>query len=291
MIHSAFRRRLIVAGAVVPFASFALGSRNAHASEPSFADIERAAGGRLGVCATDTATGAQIQYRGAERFPFCSTFKLMLSAAVLARSLTVPGLMQRRIHYTRREMVAYSPISSTHLANGMTVEALCAAAIQYSDNSAANQLLKLLGGPAAVTAYARSIGDTEFRLDRHETELNTAIPGDLRDTTTPVAMARSVQSLVVDQALPAAQREQLQTWLRGNTTGAKRIRAGVPANWQVGDKTGTGDQGTANDIGVLWPPARKPLVLAVYYTQQVADANANDTIIAAATRIAMKALA
>jgi beta-lactamase class A len=145
--------------------------------------------------------------------------------------------------------------------------------------------LKRLGGPAAVTAFARGIGDDSFRLDRWETELNTALPGDPRDTTTPDAMARSLQRLALGEALPALQRAQLQDWLRSATTGAERIRAGVPADWRVGDKTGTGAHGTANDIAVIWPPHRAPLVLAVYTTQPSQDAKPRNEVLAAAARI------
>jgi beta-lactamase class A len=162
-------------------------------------------------------------------------------------------------------------ITSKHLADGMTVAELCEATLQYSDNPAANLLMKQIGGPAAVTAYARSIGDTEFRLERWETELNSAIPGDARDTTTPSAMARSLHKLVLGDALPAAQRKQLKDWMLGNTTGATRIRAGVPAAWPVADKTGAGDYGTVNDIAVIWPPGKAPIVLAVYLTQPGKD--------------------
>ncbi|MBR8089043.1 PEN-B family class A beta-lactamase [Burkholderia cenocepacia] len=251
----------------------------------TLADLERDAGGRLGVCAIDTASGRVIEHRAGERFPFCSTFKAMLSAAVLARSVERPGLLQQRVTYTRADLVNYSPVSEKHVGAGMTVAALCEAAIQYSDNSAANLLMKLIGGPSAVTAYARSIGDDAFRLDRWETELNTALPGDPRDTTTPAAMAASLRVLTLGDALPAAQRAQLVAWLRGNKVGDKRIRAGVPAGWAVGDKTGTGDYGTTNDAGVIWPTSRAPIVLAVYYTQTRADARAKDDVIASVARI------
>lgn len=214
----------------------------------------------------------------------------MLGAAVLAQSVAHPGLLQQRVTYGRSDLVSYSPVTERHVDTGMTVAELCAATIQYSDNTAANELMKLIGGPAAVTAYARSIGDDTFRLDRWETELNTALPGDLRDTTTPAAMAASLRVLVLGDALPAAQRAQLIEWLRGNKVGDKRIRAGVPAGWRVGDKTGTGDYGTTNDAGVLWPPSRAPIVLAVYYTQTRADAKAKDDVIATATRIAIATL-
>ncbi|MBN3567166.1 PEN-B family class A beta-lactamase [Burkholderia cenocepacia] len=255
------------------------------AAATTLADLERDAGGRLGVCAIDTASGRVIEHRAGERFPFCSTFKAMLSAAVLARSVERPGLLQQRVTYTKADLVTYSPVSEKHVGAGMTVAALCEAAIQYSDNSAANLLMKLIGGPSAVTAYARSIGDDTFRLDRWETELNTALPGDPRDTTTPAAMAASLRVLTLGDALPAAQRAQLVAWLRGNKVGDKRIRAGVPAGWVVGDKTGTGDYGTTNDAGVIWPTSRAPIVLAVYYTQTRADARAKDDVIASVARI------
>jgi beta-lactamase class A len=232
------------------------------------AQLEAASGGRLGVAAFNTADGRELMHRGDERFPFCSTFKMMLSAAVLAKE---PALLKKRIQYTKDDLVPHAPVTSRHVADGMTVAELCEATLQYSDNPAANLLMKQIGGPAAVTAYARSIGDTEFRLERWETELNSAIPGDHRDTTTPVAMARSLQKLVLGDALPPAQRKQLKDWLLGNTTGATRIRAGVPAGWPVADKTGAGDYGTVNDIAVIWPHGKAPIVLAVYLTQPGKD--------------------
>ncbi len=167
----------------------------------------------------------------------------------------------------------------------MTVAGLCGAALQYSDNTAANLLLQLVGGPAAVTSFARSIGDCEFRLDRRETDLNSAVPGDVRDTSTPQAMGHTLANLTLRGALGGPERAHLTAWLKGNTTGATRIRAGIPTNWQVGDKTGSGDYGTANDVAVLWPPRRSPFVLAIYTTQTTKNAAARSDIVAAATRI------
>ncbi|QQK05276.1 MULTISPECIES: PEN family class A beta-lactamase, Bcc-type [Burkholderia] len=294
MTYSSQRRTLLLAAAAAPLvltvaacASSPPAAAQDMSSATSFAALEHAAGGRLGVCAIDTASGRRAQHRAGERFPFCSTFKAMLSAAVLAQSVERPGLLQQRVMVGQGDLVNYSPVSSKHVGTGMTVAALCEAAIQYSDNSAANLLMKMIGGPSAVTAYARSIGDDTFRLDRWETELNTALPGDQRDTTTPAAMAASLRVLALGDALPAAQRAQLVAWLRGNKVGDKRIRAGVPAGWQVADKTGTGDYGTTNDAGVMWPPSGAPVVLVVYYTQTRADAKAKDAVIAAAARIAV----
>ncbi|WP_175699448.1 PEN family class A beta-lactamase, Bcc-type [Burkholderia ambifaria] len=297
MTYSSQRRTLLLAAATAPLVLTVSACASSPAagqdvsSATSFAALEHAAGGRLGVCAIDTASGRRAQHRADERFPFCSTFKAMLGAAVLAHSVEQPGLLQQRVTYGPSDLVNYSPVSGKHVGTGMTVAELCEAAIQYSDNSAANLAMKLIGGPSAVTAYARSIGDDAFRLDRWETELNTALPGDPRDTTTPAAMAASMRVLTLGDALPPAQRAQFVAWLRGNKVGDKRIRAGVPAGSQVGDKTGTGDYGTTNDAGVIWLPSRAPIVLAVYYTQARADAKPKDDVIAAAARIAVATLA
>lgn len=305
MTYSSKRRTLLLAAATAPLVLTVTACASSQAAAPdeaampnvagvaaaaTFAQLERDAGGRLGVCAIDTASGRRAEHRADERFPFCSTFKAMLSAAVLAQSVARPGLLQQRVTYGKADLVNYSPVTGKHVDAGMTVAELCEATIQYSDNSAANLLMKLIGGPSAVTAYARSIGDDTFRLDRWETELNTALPGDLRDTTTPAAMAASLRVLTLGDALPAAQRAQLVTWLRGNKVGDKRIRAGVPAGWTVGDKTGTGDYGTTNDAGVVWSPTRAPIVLVVYYTQAHADARPKDDVIADVARVVVEAL-
>ncbi|GAB3477723.1 class A beta-lactamase [Polaromonas eurypsychrophila] len=291
-VHSPFRRHLLLVLATSPLLSActATARRDSTTAQARLAALETESGGRLGVFAINTADGSVISHRGDERFPLCSTFKVVASAAVLAQSAREPDLLSQRIKYTRAEMVTYSPITEKHLANGMTVAELCAAAIQYSDNTAGNMLIKILGGPPAVTAYARSIGDPSFRLDRWETELNTAIPGDARDTTTPAAMAATLQKLVLGNTLAPPQRDQLQAWLRGNTTGATRIRAGVPAGWIVGDKTGGGDYGTNNDVAVLWPPGKPPIVLALYMTQREKDAKPKNEVLAEATRVVVGAI-
>jgi beta-lactamase class A len=249
------------------------------------AQLERTLAGRLGVFALNTANGTQLSYDANEYFPMCSTFKVMLASAILKHSTQSDGLMQQRIKYQQSDLVTYSPITKQHIEDGMTVTALCAAAIQYSDNTASNLLMKILGGPGAVTTFARSIGDRQFQLDRWETALNSSIPGDRRDTSTPNAIASSLQRLAFGDALEPRLQLQLRVWLQGNTTGAARIRAGVPADWQVGDKTGTGDYGTANDIGLLWPPRRAPVVVAIYTTQGEKDAKARNDVIASAARI------
>ena len=288
------------------FLSFLLASAAASACDPfppasrfdfaeadarsKLAELEAESGGRLGVAALLSSGGYSLSHRASESFPMCSTFKLMLTAAVLRRSMDEPDFLGRHVGYTKADLLSYAPITSKHVAQGgMSVEALCDAAMRYSDNTAANLLLSLLGGPAAVTAYARSIGDGSFRLDRWEPELNTAIPGDQRDTTTPMTMARSLRHLALGDALAPAQRGMLMGWLEGNTTGAGKIRAGVPEGWRVGDKTGSGDYGTTNDVAVLLPPSGVPILLAVYLTQPEKDAKYRTDVLASAARIAIQA--
>ncbi|WP_445229094.1 class A beta-lactamase [Duganella rhizosphaerae] len=287
----ASRRALILALAAAPFAHAADLLDSAPASAPNsaaalLAKLEGESGGRLGVAALNTGDGRRLLHRADERFPFCSTFKTMLCAAVLARE---PALLKKRVHYTKKDLVTYSPVTEKHVGKSMTVAALCEATIQTSDNTAANLLMQQIGGPAAVTAFARSIGDMEFRLDRIETELNTALPGDPRDTTTPVSMAESLHKLLLGDGLGAVQRKQLKDWMLGNTTGDTRIRAGVPSGSLVADKTGTGDYGSTNDIGVIWQPGKAPIVLVTYLTQPGKDDKARSEILAEATRIVVEA--
>ena len=288
------RRRLLLRAAALPLLAGCQGLAPAPRDTAALARLqalEHSFEGRLGLCAIDTGSGRTLAWRAAERFPLCSTFKAVLAAAVLAESSRSPGLLQRRIRYTRQDLVTYSPVTQAHVGDGMTVEALCAAAVQHSDNTAGNLLLQLVGGPAGLTAYARSVGDTAFRLDRWETALNSALPGDERDTTTPAAMSATLKRLALDDALTAPQRAQLQDWLVGNTTGDARIRAGVPAGWRVGDKTGTGDYGSTNDVAVLWPSQRAPVTLAIYLTGTAPDAKPRNEIVAQAARVAADWLA
>jgi beta-lactamase class A len=289
MNHLSKRRKLLLAAGSIPFSTtrftWAAAEQDSLLANAQLKKLEQEFGGRLGVFAVNTANDALLRYHARERFPFCSTFKVMAAAAILARNAQVEGLMQQRLKYRKSDLADYSPITEKHIADGMTVAELCAAAIRYSDNTAANLLIRKLGGPKIVTAFARSIGDTEFRLDRWETDLNTAIPGDARDTSTPEAMGRSLQRLVLGNALVPHHREILQDWLCGNTTGASRIKAGIPADWIIGDKTGTGQYGTANDIAVLWPPRRDPVVVAIYTTQHQDDSHARNDVIASAAQV------
>ena len=255
------------------------------AFERQLAELEKASGGRLGVAFLDTGSEVRGGHRADERFPMCSTFKLLLAGAVLARVDRHQEDLSRMVHFTREQMVAYSPVTETRVGDrGITVGELCAAAVTQSDNTAANLLLDSIGGPKGLTAFVRSIGDEVTRLDRREPELNEALPGDPRDTTTPAAMVSSLRKLVLGDALSEASRMQLTEWLVQNKTGDKRIRAGLPAGWKVGDKTGTGTRGTANDVAIFWPAGRAPVLLAVYLTGATVDADHQNDLIASVGR-------
>lgn len=263
----------------------------APADDPDLAALEGRFGGRIGVHALDTGTGATVTHRGGERFLMASTAKLPLAAAVLDRAVTDPALLDRLVRYGPGALLEYAPVTTANVATGMTVADLCDAALTVSDNTAANLLLDLLGGPAAVTAFVRGLGDPTSRFDRTEPDLNVSTgPRDERDTTTPAAIVATVRAVTLGDALPPAARDRLTTWLVANTTGDAAIRAGVSGGWVVGDKTGTGAQGERNDIGIVRPPDRAPLVLAVYTDPDVADATAGDATVAEATAIAVRRL-
>ena len=269
-------------------------------SLPAFADdavsslreLERRSGGRLGVAMLDTASGRRTAYRGDERFPMCSTFKFLAAALMLARVDRGEEKLDRRIIFAANDLVPYSPATKEHVGTGgMTVDAICAAAVTLSDNTAGNLMLASFGGPAGLTVFARTLGDTVTRLDRIETELNEGTPGDPRDTTSPLAMLGTMQKLVAGDVLTAASRERLIAWLIANKTGDRRLRAGMPASWRIGDKTGTGGNGSANDIAVAWPPGRAPVFVTAYYTGSTISDEARSAVIAEAGRIVSAGLA
>jgi len=289
------RRSVLAAALLLPLAGCAAPAPAPAPAPPSpvptdrLADLERRFDARLGVYALDTGSGREVAHRADERFAMCSVFKALAAAAVLDRN--PPEHLDLRVHYRASDLATYSPITEQHVADGMTIRELCDAAVRYSDNTAGNLLLADLGGPTEITAFARSLGDEITRLDRTEPELNTAIPGDERDTTTPRAIAGCVDALVLGDALDAPDRALLTGWLVGNTTGDARIRAGLPAGWRVGDKTGTGSYATANDVGVAWPPGAAPIVLAVLSSRAAEDAEPDDALLAEAARVVAEELA
>jgi beta-lactamase class A len=257
----------------------------------ALAKIETESGGRLGVAVLETASGALAGHRIDERFPMCSTFKTLAAAAILSRVDAGKEQLARRLRVEQKDILAYAPVTKQHAGADMSVAELCEAAVTLSDNTAANLLLATMDGPSAITALARSLGDDITRLDRIEPDLNEATPGDARDTTTPAAMAKSLTALTTGTALSAASRDQLIAWLVGCKTGNARIRAGLPKSWRVGDKTGSGNHGSSNDVAVIWPEGRPALIVACYLTETAASDEVRNAAHAAVGRAVTGALA
>ena len=270
MMQTRRQAALVIAAGVVGCA-VTLSRQNARAATDAlgglrgeFAALEGQSGGRLGVAVLHTGSGGFVGHRADERFPMCSTFKLLAAAAVLKRIDEGKERLDRRVKFTTSDIVINSPVTKERVGGeGMSVGDLCGAAMTVSDNTAGNLVLASLGGPQALNDYLRSLGDAVTRLDRIEPDLNEALPDDPRDTTTPAAMLKNIQTLVLGDALSERSKEQLISWLVGNKTGDARLRARLPASWRVGDKTGSGEHGTTNDVGVAWPPQSAPVLIAI----------------------------
>lgn len=257
------------------------GASSSASIEQALAELERRHGGRLGVAILDTGSQRQIAHRGDERFAMCSTFKALAAAYVLARVDRKEEDLSRVIVYGKDQLVPYSPTTEKHAGEGgLSVGSICEAAVTLSDNTAANLLLDSFGGPPALTAWLRTTGDQVTRLDRREPDLNENRAGDPQDTTTPIAMLQSLRTLILGDALSGASRDQLVAWLVSNTTGDKKLRAGLPKGWRVGDKTGSGSNNASNDVAVIWPPNRPPLIVTVYYTDAKASGDQINSLMA-----------
>jgi beta-lactamase class A len=280
-------------------AALALGGGTAHALPGTagvtarLRDLEREHTARLGVYARNMRTGRTVAYRADELFPMASVFKTLAAAAVL-RDLDRDGeFLARRIHYTQAYVTrsGFSPVTEDHVATGMTVGELCDATIRFSDNTAGNLLLKELGGPTAITRFARSTGDRVTRLDRWEPELNSAEPWRVTDTTSPRAIGLTYARLVLGDVLEPRDRARLTDWLLRNTTSLERFRKGLPADWLLADKTGGGRYGSNNDVGITWPPDGPPIVMSVLTTQPEEDAPADNPLVAGAAALLAAELA
>lgn len=261
-------RRSLLIGSSTLLCSCALPGCASSSITEQLEAIRARLGGRLGVHALDTASGRRTGVADGERFAMASTFKLLLAAAVLERCDRGALQLGQPVAYGAADLVPHAPETEKNLARGfMTVEELCAAIVTVSDNPAANLLLARLGGPQALTRFARSLGDDVTRLDRIEPELNANTPGDPRDTTSPRAMVDTMQRVLLGSVLSSASRDRLIGWLVAAQTGLKRIRAGLPRDVRAGDKTGTGANGAVNDVAIVWPKGRAPLVIAIYMSE------------------------
>ncbi|MFT4248005.1 MAG: class A beta-lactamase, partial [Pseudomonas sp.] len=254
--------------------------------------LEAASGGRLGVTLLDVGGGRRLGHRQDERFPMCSTFKAPLAAAVLAAAEQGRLSLQQRVPVRARDRLEHAPVTRRHAGKDMSVRDLCRATVTTSDNTAANLLLGLLGGPPGLTAFLRAHGDTVTRSDRTEPEMNGFVPGDPRDTTSPAAMAATLQCCVLGEVLAPASRQALADWLIDNETGDDCLRAGLGPRWRVGDKTGSNGVDTRNDIAVLWPlDGASPWVLTAYLQGATVDSDRRDAVLARVAALAERSIA
>lgn len=273
-------RRLVLAGS----ASFC--ALPARGEDNPLAALEAKSGGRLGVAVIDADSERIMAWRAEEQFPMCSTFKFLLAAAVAKRIDAKQETPGRVVPYSKADLLTWSPVTEQHVSEGgMTVAALCDAILVESDNTAANLLLNSIGGPQGWTAFARSVDDAVSRLDRIELALNSAVPGDERDSTTPLAMLWNLYNVLTGDVLSKGYRFMLARAMERCTTGLKRLRAGLPPNWVVGDRTGSGDNGTYNDIAIITPPGRPPILAAVYLTGSKLSAADSNALIAEVGRL------
>ncbi|CAD6008055.1 class A beta-lactamase [Agreia sp. COWG] len=255
---------------------------------PQFAQLEQEFDARLGVYALDVISRSELAYRADERFAYASTFKA-IAAGILLRTVSDDEL-DKTVFYGADEVLPNSPVTELSVDSGITLRAAAEAAVRFSDNTAANLVFERLGGPEGFAAALRELGDTTTSSDRVETELNSAIPGDVRDTTTPRAFGIDLGALLTTDTLGAPQQAQLVDWMTGNATGEQLIRAGVPADWAVADKSGAGGYGSRNDIAVLWPPTGSPLILVIMSTRTTEDADYDNALVARAATVVVQAL-
>jgi len=266
MPHCVFGRRTFLLGAMLGTAVLAKARPTMElVATQRLTELENQVGGRIGVLALNTANGARLAHRENERFAMCSTFKWLLAALILSEVERGKLTLTQKVPFTPNDLFDHAPVVKAHINEGeLSVETLTQAIVEVSDNTAANLLLRLIDGPAGLTRYLRKLGDDITRLDRFETELNSNLPSDQRDTTTPAAMVSTMQTLLTGNALNTASREKLIGWMKTSSTGLERLRASLPGEWSVGDKTGTGANGAVNDVAIIWPPKRAPILVAVY---------------------------
>lgn len=255
-----------VGAALAPRVLFAAPGERFAGLPEALAQLEKDCGGRLGVAVLDTGSGESSGHRSGERFAMCSTFKMLLAASVLERVDAGKESLDRKVAIPVVVSLGNSPITKEHVGGSMTVSELCAATLMVSDNTGANLLLATIGGPEGITHFARSLGDNITRLDRVETALNEALPGDPRDTTSPEAMVADWRKLLLGDTLSPSSRKQLTDWLIANKTGEERLRAGLRRSWVVGDKTGSNGENTSNDVAIVWPEKQSPVLVAAYLT-------------------------
>ena len=263
-------------------------AKSASASDTTFAQLERDYSAKLGVYALDTETNKEVLYRSDDRFLYCSTSKALLAGIVLQQNSL--DQLKQVVRYSSDDILSYAPVTKEHVEQGMTLEEICIAALRFSDNTAANLLFNHIGGPTGFKSALNKLGDNITEPVRLEPHLNEVIPGDNSDTSTPRQLAIDLQAYATGNVLTEDKRKMLIEWMTGNATGKKMIRAGAPADWIVADKSGSGSYGTRNDIAIVIPPNRKPIIIAILSTHAEKEAKYNDQLIAQAAKIVFDSL-
>jgi beta-lactamase class A len=283
------RRHLLAAGAAFSLAGCSAEVNKAMDLTSRMLEIKKRHGGRIGVSALQGTKSVNLD--SGERFAMCSTFKWVLAAAILQQVDQGKLSLGKEIAYGQKDLLDYAPVTEAHVGDGkMAIGDLCAAAVELSDNTAANLLLPLVGGPAGLTQFVRGLGDATTRFDRTEPTLNTNVAGDDRDTTTPQAMALLLKTVFTGTVLKPASLDRLKAWMIATSTGQKRIRSVVPAGWTAGDKTGTGENGAVNDVAVIWPDKGDPIFMAIYTSGGTLDAAGREAIVADTAKLALDVL-
>lgn len=249
----------------------------------AFSKIESDYGVKLGVYAFDTETNKEVVYNADNRFTYCSTFKALMAGEILKKYQL--DQLKQVIKYTQKDVLSYAPVTKDHVDKGMSIEEICNAAIRFSDNTAANLLLNLIGGPSGFKSALNQLGDNVTEPARIEPELNNPTTGDIRDTSTPRQLAIDLKEYTTGNILTDDKKKILIDWMSGNATGDKLIRAGAPQDWMVADKSGSGSYGIRNDIAIVMPPNKKPIFVAILSSKNVQDAKSDDKPISEASKV------
>ena len=209
-----------------------------------------------------------------------STFKTLACAKLLADVEKELQSFDTSAVITKNAIITWSPVTEKLIGENISLKQACSATMIMSDNTAANIVLTGINGPEALTKFMRSIGDKVTRLDRIEPDLNEALDGDKRDTTTPNAIVKSLHSLLFGDVLSEPSKIQLKQWMIDNKVTGSLLRSVLPENWSIADRSGAGGYGSRGITAVVWSKMRSPIIISIYLTQTDASFALRDKAIA-----------
>jgi beta-lactamase class A len=278
----------------------------------------RARPGLLGVTVLDVDSGAQARVNADHAYPMMSVFKAPVAATVLAQIDTGHLSLAQKVTINRADVVGGSAVPSigAHFHGDsmtFTVDQLLTAAISESDNTAADALVRLVGGPKVVTAFLRAHGIDEMRVDMDEADVDRIFDGighgeqipanetaqqslvrlrrgyrdylsDPRNRTTPDAAVKFLKQLWKGSLLSAGSTQHLLQLMYKQTI-PRRLRGGLPEGVRLADKCGTsvsfeGETAAYNDIGIMTWPNGHTVIVAAFLTGSRADKAERDAIYA-----------